>query len=80
MKSDTERLISVFSAIFVDLEPGEITMLSMVSNPRWDSLASLTLLSLVQEEYQVDIPVEDMEILTSFELIADYLQTIHSDD
>jgi len=46
----------------------------MLSVGGWDSLASVTLLAVLEEEFQIQIDPEDLEHLVSFELILDYLQ------
>ena len=40
----------------------------------WDSLATVNLLSVVEEEFGVQVAPEDFESFVSFELILDYLQ------
>jgi acyl carrier protein len=70
----TERLRGVFRNAFPDVAVEQIDSMSMASNSKWDSLACLTLLTLIQEEFDVEIPVQDMELMASFELIANYLQ------
>ncbi len=40
----------------------------------WDSLASVTLLAVIQQEFEVDIDLFDLDGLDSFRLLLDYLQ------
>jgi|TARA_B100001971_G_C18073976_1_gene474617 acyl carrier protein len=40
----------------------------------WDSLASLNLYSLVEEDFGIEISMEDLERLLSFELILEYIE------
>jgi acyl carrier protein len=73
MNDTTKRLVYCFSAIFPDLQPDEIPKASTASLTAWDSIAHITLLSAVSEEFQLEFAAEDFEELVSFALIADYL-------
>lgn len=68
------RLIKCFAAVFPELSPEEIQHASPTTVSSWDSLASITLLSVLEEEFQIQIDLEDLEHLVSFELVLDYLQ------
>ena len=73
-----ERLLSCFSAVFPDLSPDEIPFASMASVGKWDSLATITLLTVIEEEFNLQIPPEDLEQFASFDLILDYLGGRHA--
>ncbi len=73
-----ERLTSCFSTVFPDLAPDEIPLASMASVGKWDSLATITLLTVIEEEFDLQIPPEDLEQLASFDLILDYLERQHA--
>ena len=45
------RLIKCFAATFASLEPEEIPRADASSLPEWDSLASMTLVALIEEEF-----------------------------
>ncbi len=68
------RLVNCFATAFPELEPPEIPSVSMGSLASWDSLAGITLLSLIEEEFSISISPDDAASLVSFELIVDYLQ------
>ncbi len=74
MDNSRERLTSCFSTVFPDLAPDEIPLASMASVGKWDSLATITLLTVIEEEFDLQIPPEDLEQLVSFDLILDYLE------
>ena len=67
------QLEECFAIVFPDLAPGEIPSATMESVSQWDSLGSLTLAQVLQEMFQVQIEVDDIPSLVSFEKIADYL-------
>lgn len=67
------RLILCFAAAFGNLKPEEIPRATVSSLADWDSLASMTVLALIEEEFQVRIPVSEIAKLTSFSQILAYL-------
>jgi serine O-acetyltransferase len=67
------RLVHCFAAAFGGLSHEEIFQASACSLAEWDSLASMTLLALVEEEFQLRIDVSDIARLNSFEAIMNYL-------
>jgi len=69
-----ERLALCFSAVFPNRSREEILFASQASIMEWDSLASVTLLAVIQQEFEVDIDLFDLEGLDSFRLLLDYLQ------
>lgn len=68
------RLVKCFAAVFPDLDERDIPRASPASVGSWDSLASVTLVSVLEEEFGVDIPPDDVEHLVSFDLVLDYVQ------
>jgi acyl carrier protein len=69
-----QRLSACFSSIFPDLSDKEIPLATMNSVDGWDSLATVTLIAVVEEEFGVQVSPDDLEQFASFELIVDYLQ------
>jgi acyl carrier protein len=67
------RLMKCFSAVFPDLAAADIPAASMESVAGWDSLASVTLLTVVEEEFGVAIEPEELEHLQSFGAYFAYL-------
>jgi acyl carrier protein len=74
MPDTRARLVKCFSAVFPELSEREIAMASPASVGAWDSLGSVTLLSVLEEEFEVQIDPDALEQLVSFDLILDYLQ------
>ena len=75
MDDTRARLVTCFSAVFPELAPDEIERASPYTVPEWDSLANVTLVSVVEEEFGVQIPLDDLETLGSFELVLDFLRS-----
>jgi hypothetical protein len=74
------RLVNCFATVFPELAPQEIPAVSMGSLASWDSVAGITLLSVIEEEFSLSILPDDVAGLVSFELILDYLRRLSSED
>jgi acyl carrier protein len=70
------RLVDCFAAAFPEIDRQEIPSVSAGSIASWDSLAGITLISLIEEEFGVAISPDDVPDLISFELILDYLRRL----
>jgi acyl carrier protein len=68
------RLARCFAAVFPELSPDEVPRASMETVERWDSLASFSVISVVEEEFGIRVAPESMVRFVSFEGIADYLR------
>jgi acyl carrier protein len=68
-----ERLVRCFSATFPQLTPEEVPFAAPTTVEAWDSLASITLVAVLEEEFEIQIEPEDIEHLVSFEGSLVYL-------
>jgi acyl carrier protein len=68
------RLLTCFSAVFPNRSRQELTSASRDSIEEWDSLASVTLLSLINEAFDTEIDLFDLQDLGSFDSLLAYLQ------
>jgi acyl carrier protein len=68
------RLVRCFSSVFPDLNEDQIRKASVDSVPGWHSLASVTLISVVQEEFGVQVGLSDLPNLISFAAVQNYVQ------
>ena len=69
-----ERLMDCFQAVLPQIERDRIPKVSMKSEAEWDSIVTVTLLSLIEESFGVDAEPEDFGQLTSFVSIREYLE------
>lgn len=69
-----KRLAACFSAVLPELAPEEISQASATSVESWDSVATVTLLTVVEEEFGISIDEEDPARFASFKNILTYLQ------
>lgn len=74
MSDIQERLINCFSTVFPDLSRDEILRASSSSVATWDSLATVTLVSVVEEEFGISILPEDYDYMVSFQLVSECLK------
>jgi acyl carrier protein len=74
MSSTPERLQACMTIVFPDLSEGEIRQASIDSVRTWDSLATVTLISLIEEEFALRIQPEEFEQIVSFESILKCLE------
>ena len=70
-----ERLTLCFQNVFPDIGPEEIPRASVASVSKWDSVAQVQLLASVEEEFGLQFEMEDFEKLTSYPLVANYIET-----
>jgi acyl carrier protein len=75
MTNIKERLEKCFAVALPDLPQSEIPRASTSSVPKWDSLAMVNILALIEEEFSIQIPDDDLSRFSSFESIAAYLQS-----
>jgi acyl carrier protein len=76
MSEQESRLIRCFASVFPGLSPEEIRTVTCDSTGTWDSLSTVTLAALVQEEFNIEIEAEVIPELTSFEAFQTYLEQI----
>jgi acyl carrier protein len=75
MNNVKQRLEKCFALALPNLPSGQIAAASINSVAGWDSLATINILALVEEEFGIKVPDADLENFVSFELIADYVTT-----
>lgn len=68
------RLLRCFASVFPELSPEEIRIVSSQSTGHWDSLSTVMLTAVVQEEFNIEIEPEVVPELDSFEAFRSYLQ------
>ncbi|HZQ51067.1 MAG TPA: acyl carrier protein [Bryobacteraceae bacterium] len=68
------RLIQVFEAVFPKMPRAAIPAAAQNSVESWDSVAAITLINVIEEEFQIQMDFEDAAELTSFAKILAYLE------
>jgi acyl carrier protein len=62
-----------FQTVFPELTESEIFDASHASVAAWDSIASITLVNVIEEEFNIEVDFEVLAELTSFDRMLDYL-------
>jgi acyl carrier protein len=70
------RLATCFTTVFPKLAPDRIPSADTSSVPDWDSLHHITLLTVVGEEFDTELPLENLEELASYQGILKYLEQL----
>ena len=73
MRDQDERLTRCFASVFPGLTQEQIENASSDAVGMWDSLSSVTLAAVIQEEFNVEIELGALSNLDSFQAFRDYL-------
>lgn len=73
MNNQEHRLVSVFRNAFPDVPEDRIPSITQENTQSWDSVAAITLMNLIEEEFETQLDFEDLAELTSFTRVRDYL-------
>jgi acyl carrier protein len=68
------RLVTCFQAVFPDLAIAGIPDASQDSIAAWDSIATITLIGILEDEFAIQFDLERLAEFNSFAAIAAYLQ------
>ena len=74
MDQVTERLRDCFREVFPDLSDDQVETAVRAEMPEWDSLATLTLLTVVEEEFGLQLDDEAIAKLTSFAAVRSVVE------
>ena len=79
MTNSEQRLVKVFQTVFPDLPAEKVRSASQETVENWDSVAAITLINLVEEEFEIELDFDDVADLTSFPKILQYLNARTAD-
>ncbi|MGB9418265.1 MAG: acyl carrier protein, partial [Acidobacteriaceae bacterium] len=74
MPLDHERLKRCFTSTFPAAGDSEIETARIDDMPGWDSLRGVTLLAVLDEEFGLQLDLEELLALGSFDAIREYLE------
>jgi acyl carrier protein len=69
-----DRLTRCFASVFPVLAPAEIRSASVETVPAWDSLAAVTLVAVLEQEFDTEIDLMELPDLTSYHAVRAYLE------
>jgi acyl carrier protein len=75
MTAIESRVSKCFLNVFPDLTAADLPRASQAGLPQWDSVAHVTLLSAISEEFQIELDDESFESLTSYLLVVDFVES-----
>lgn len=73
MDEQQARLVNCFLAVFPELNVGEISGATSANVQGWDSVAGVTLMAVVEEEFDVTLETDDLSTFNSFQGYISYL-------
>ena len=73
------RLVDCFSVVFPGLSREQIISATQPTTTAWDSLATVNLITLVEEQFKICIPEEQIEELQSFDAFWKFLSQTYAD-
>jgi acyl carrier protein len=68
-----QRLTRCFASVFPDLPPEQIPGASVESMPDWDSLAAVTLVAVLEQEFDIEIDLMELPELNSYGAVRSYV-------
>jgi acyl carrier protein len=77
MDEQKMRLENCFLAVFPELSSNEVSSATSETVPSWDSVAGVTLMSVVEEEFGIVIQADDLSRFTSFQGYLGYLDEMN---
>lgn len=73
MNEREQKLTECFSLIFPRLAVQEIQCASVTNIEEWDSLASVNIIAMIEEQFEIEIQPDYLENLTSYQQILKYV-------
>ncbi len=73
MDEITTRLINCFRNVFPTMPESEILSAAQASVAAWDSVAAITLVNVIEEEFGIQVDFDLLPELDTFGRIRDYL-------
>jgi acyl carrier protein len=72
------RLAKCFQTVFPELVTEEdVYNASQETLAAWDSIAVITLVNVIEEEFQIQMDFEALETLTTFDRVLEHLAQAH---
>jgi len=70
-----KRVEKCFENVFPDVPAGEILHCSQATNPKWDSIAAITLVNVIEDEFGFQMDFDILPELNSFDRVLCYVKT-----
>jgi acyl carrier protein len=73
MDAIKDRLVTCFQTVFPDLPEAEIPAATQASLAVWDSVAAITLVNVIEDEFGIQVDFDLLAELDSFDRIREYV-------
>jgi acyl carrier protein len=74
MDDTRARVKECFELVFPDLPEGEIANATQDNVAAWDSVAAITLLNVLEEQFEIEMDLDEVADLDSFEKVCAYME------
>jgi acyl carrier protein len=74
MDNINARLVECFTTVFPDTPAASVPAMSVDNNPAWDSVAAITLVNVIEDEFQLQMDLEAIADLDSYSKVLAYVQ------
>jgi acyl carrier protein len=78
MDETKTRLIKCFQVVFPELSESAVETASPSSTPAWDSIKTITLVNVIEEEFEIVFDFDQVGDLDSFDRFLQYVQNAQS--
>ena len=68
------KLVECFQIVFPDLKEKDIPAASQDTVADWDSVAAITLVNVIEEQFGIEMDLDQIADLDSFEKVRAYLE------
>lgn len=75
MDQTANRLSKCFETVFSGLPASMIPLSSQATLGEWDSVAAITLVNVIEDEFEIQVDFDLLPELDSFERILAYIRT-----
>jgi len=73
MDDTRTKLKECFQIVFPDLNEKDIPKATQENVAAWDSVAAITLVSVIEEQFGIEMDLDDIADLDSFDKVCTYL-------
>ena len=73
MDDTKTKLVECFQIVFPVLNAKDIPKATQENVAAWDSVAAITLVSVIEEQFGIELDLDDLAELDSFEKVCTYL-------
>ena len=75
MDDVTTRVVRCFQIVFPDLSEEQTKHASQATLSEWDSIAAVTLVNVVEDEFGIEMDLDVLADLDSFDRVCEYIQS-----